>query len=139
MIKSFSLLLLCSASCLILGSCTMSEAEKKQAWQNPDIFDRYNPEGRSTLSRGWTSKCDTSGIALNDKRTCTLITPRHVVMAKHYQRGTKTPVVFHDRKGKPVTRYIIAQKGGDYLVGTKDNTSDRRKASQAALEGSPLF
>jgi hypothetical protein len=40
---------------------------------------------------------------------------------------------------KEQTLRIIAEKGGDYLVGTKDNTSDRRKASQAALEGSPLF
>ena len=34
---------------------------------------------------------------------------------------------------------IIAENGGDYLVGTKDNTSDRVKASQAALKGAPPF
>jgi hypothetical protein len=40
---------------------------------------------------------------------------------------------------KQNTLRVIAQKGGDYLVGTKDNTSDRVKASQAALQGVPPF
>lgn len=40
---------------------------------------------------------------------------------------------------KRETAEIILQKGGDYLLGTKENTSQRLKAAQHALKGSPFL
>ena len=39
---------------------------------------------------------------------------------------------------KEPTLRIIIEKGGDYLIGTKENTSKRLTAVEAALEGTPL-
>ena len=40
---------------------------------------------------------------------------------------------------KEDTIRIIAEKGGDYLIGTKDNTPKRREAVIEALQGTPFF
>jgi hypothetical protein len=40
---------------------------------------------------------------------------------------------------KQATLRVIVEKGGDYLVGTKDNTSNRFKAVEKALEGTPFL
>lgn len=40
---------------------------------------------------------------------------------------------------KEPTLRIIIQKGGDYLIGTKDNTSVRHEAVEKALEGTPFL
>jgi hypothetical protein len=37
------------------------------------------------------------------------------------------------------TAELILRKGGDYLLGTKDNTPKRLQAARHALEGSPLL
>lgn len=40
---------------------------------------------------------------------------------------------------KEPTLRVIIEKGGDFLVGTKDNTGNRVKAVQTALEGTPFL
>lgn len=40
---------------------------------------------------------------------------------------------------KRETAEVILRKGGDYLLGTKENTSQRLKGAKHALEGSPLL
>lgn len=40
---------------------------------------------------------------------------------------------------KQDTVQVILQKGGDYLIGTKENTSKRLKGAEQALEGSPFL
>ena len=40
---------------------------------------------------------------------------------------------------KKETVRIIAEKGGDYVIGTKENTSKRLKSAKEALEGSPFL
>lgn len=107
---------------LFLGACGTTGLEKKAAWQDSHIFRQYNAESNSILNHSWTSKIDTSGVSFNDKHTCTLITKRHVVMAKHYTRSMKTPVIFHDRNGKRVVRKLISIKPafGDVSVGLLD-------------------
>jgi hypothetical protein len=40
---------------------------------------------------------------------------------------------------KEATMRVILEKGGDYLVGTKENTSKRLKGAAQALEGSPFL
>ncbi|MGJ8634398.1 MAG: hypothetical protein ACSHX7_10815 [Luteolibacter sp.] len=74
---------------------------------SPAIFKNYRPDGNSSMAGGWASGMDMSGVSFNDKRTATLITPRHVVMAKHYTRPAGKPVVFHDRSGKHIERKLI--------------------------------
>ena len=37
------------------------------------------------------------------------------------------------------TIQVILQKGGDYLVGTKENTPQRLKGAKRALKGSPFL
>ncbi|MFM2199171.1 MAG: hypothetical protein RLZZ505_2603 [Verrucomicrobiota bacterium] len=88
----------------------------------PGIFKSYRPDGDSSMAEGWTQGFDMSGVSFNDTRTVTLITPRHVVMAKHYARPAAAPVVFHDRNGKHIQRKIIgfAAGAGDVMVGLLD-------------------
>ena len=40
---------------------------------------------------------------------------------------------------KEATLRVIVEKGGDYLIGTKDNTSNRYEAVEKALEGNPFL
>jgi hypothetical protein len=40
---------------------------------------------------------------------------------------------------KQTTLRVIVEKGGDYLIGTKGNTSNRFKAVEKALEGTPFL
>ena len=52
------------------------------------LFTRYNPRGPSTWNQGWPWKLDLSGVAWDEPTTATALTPRHVVMADHFKRGT---------------------------------------------------
>lgn len=70
------------------------------------LFDYYQPKDLSRWKRNWTYSLDFTGVSWNDSRTCTLIAPQYVVMAAHYQRPLDIPVMFHDRQGNPVERYI---------------------------------
>lgn len=40
---------------------------------------------------------------------------------------------------KEATLRVIIEKGGDYLIGTKGNTSNRFDAVEKALEGTPFL
>ena len=86
---------------------------------DPGIFKTYKSKGDSVMNTTWTRKFDASGISLNDKRTCTLVTRQHVVMATHYKRPVTKPVIFHDRKGKRLERFLVGVRNvhGDCAVG----------------------
>ncbi len=88
----------------------------------PQIFDSYSSDRNASMADGWTRGMDMSGVAFDDKRTATLITPRHILMAKHYARPAAAPVVFHDRNGKRLERKIIGLVAGtgDVMVGLLD-------------------
>ncbi|QTN33450.1 hypothetical protein HZ994_14365 [Akkermansiaceae bacterium] len=88
----------------------------------PQIFDSYLADRDANMADGWTRGMDMSGVSFNDSRTVTLITARHVVMAKHYVRPAGAPVVFHDRGGKRIQRKLIgfAPAAGDVMVGLLD-------------------
>lgn len=84
------------------------------------LFTYYQARDGSRWERNWTSGLDFTGVSWNDPRTATLISPSHVVMAAHFPRDSHTPVMFHDRAGQPVERYIVAAKpipGTDISVG----------------------
>jgi hypothetical protein len=85
------------------------------------LFNYYQPRGESQWRNNWTAGFDFTGVSWNDTRCVTLISPVHVVMAKHYMRDSKTPVMFHSRLGQPEERYIVAWKTlesvGDIAVG----------------------
>ncbi|MFK7849482.1 MAG: hypothetical protein AB8D78_00765 [Akkermansiaceae bacterium] len=88
----------------------------------PQIFDSYRAGRSANMADGWTRGMDMSGVSFNDDRTATLVTPRHVVMAKHFARPALSSVVFHDRNGKRLSRKIIALEPGtgDVMVGLLD-------------------
>ncbi|GAA5495630.1 hypothetical protein Rhal01_01809 [Rubritalea halochordaticola] len=92
------------------------------AWDSPNIYEKYDPKGKSALKKSWTRKFDASGISFNDKRTCTLVTRQHVVMARHYKRSVGEPVVLHDRRGWWCQRTITKSLDvyGDVAIGLLD-------------------
>ena len=91
-------------------------------YDDPGIFKKYNADGDSVMNTTWTRKFDASGISFNSKRTCTLVTRQHVVMAAHYKRPVSSTVVFHDRNGKRLERVLVASKNvhADCAVGLLD-------------------
>lgn len=70
------------------------------------VFSSYRPNGPCQWNQDWPWKLDLSGVAWDKNRTVTAITPRHVVMANHFQRPQGAKVVFHDRRGRPHRRQI---------------------------------
>lgn len=60
--------------------------------QNPTnndklIFKSYKVGIANPYNDNWLSRFDFSGVTWDNKRASTLISPQHVVMAKHYQRN----------------------------------------------------
>lgn len=85
------------------------------------LFAYYQPKGISKWKSNWTAGLDLTGVSWNHVTGVTLISPSHVVMAAHFMRGGQTPVMFHDREGKPYERYMVATRVltgvGDVAVG----------------------
>lgn len=71
------------------------------------LFSYYEAKARSKWQGNWTKILDMTGVSWNDTRTATLIDDQFVVMAAHYTRPSDVPVMFHDRSGQPVERYIV--------------------------------
>ena len=85
------------------------------------VFDAYVSANSPDVawSRFWTKSIDFSGVAWDKPQTLTMISPRHAVMAKHYQRPPKAQsVLFHDRRGREVQRVIVGREflGADIAV-----------------------
>lgn len=85
-------------------------------------------DGRPVAMRAATGKKEDSEVS----EARALLSSEEVILVNKM-------VTLDPLHNKQDTLRVIAQKGGDYLVGTKDNTSDRVKASQAALQGVPPF
>ncbi len=120
-------------ACLLLASCglghgpTMEGAVPRPAGlsflpdraEKGDLFAIYQPGLPSKWRGNWTSQFDFSGISFNDARTATLIAPSFVVMAKHFQRPSNVPVMFHNKRGRSYKRLIVSQRNlsvGDISV-----------------------
>ena len=82
-------------------------------------FKQYDPKGAAVWADGAVRAIDLSGVAFDDSRTATLITPQHVLMAKHYARKVGSRLVFHDRSGQLHEAFLMAVKTGpnDLAVG----------------------
>jgi hypothetical protein len=87
-------------------------------------FSQYDPAGKSKWSGGEVGSIDLSGVAFDQNQTATLIAPRHVLMATHYQRKVGERIVFHDRSGRPHSALLVAAKSGpnDITVGQLDQS-----------------
>lgn len=85
-------------------------------------FRHYSANGPATWSRGAVGEIDLSGVAFDSNQTATLVTPRHVLMARHYQRKVGARLVFHDRSGKLHEAFLVAVRSGptDIAVGQLD-------------------
>lgn len=73
------------------------------------VFRHYQPNGRSKWRNNWAGNMDFTGVAWNDSRMATLVSPQHVVMAAHYIRPREVPMIFHDRGGKPHVRFLVGE------------------------------
>lgn len=121
------------------------------AKQTPNIFSQYSATGNSKLAESWTRRIDTSGVSFDHKKTVTLITPRHVVMAKHYQRPLTSKVIFHDRRGRHLERKLVRVQRAAHDVavalldspvpaGYRPYALPRPKATHSAsLPGKPVY
>lgn len=78
-----------------------------ERFQQGKVFRFYSAGGPSLLAGNWTSQFDFTGVSWNDKRTATAISRKHVVMAGHFARPMSSPLVFHDRGGRPHRRWMI--------------------------------
>lgn len=119
-----SLLLLpaCSSTNSTSGGAPIGPPHLPPPEASPKLFKRYNPAGDSILMGGWARNFDLSGVSFDQPPTATLITPQHVVMAKHFQRRPGAKVIFHDRNGKFLERTLLQTQGvmGDVAVGVLD-------------------
>jgi len=126
--KSVSPLLLCVllASCgPNLGPSMAAPGAVKPAFlpekaEKGRLFEYYQDKGQSKWRNNWAGNLDLTGVSWNDNATCTLVSPVHVVMAAHFMRSPNTPVMFHDKNGKPYERYLVATRKlatGDIAVG----------------------
>ena len=100
-----------------------------KTWHSQDqieVFSKYNPKGRVQWASNWTRQLDLTGIAWNGEAAGTLITPRHVVFARHYQWKLGRPLVFHDREGNAVRRTLVRKRAirgrlvDDIMIGVLD-------------------
>ena len=89
---------------------------------DPDIFRLYSRVGDSKIAAGWPSGMDMSGVSFDDRKTATLVSRRHVVMANHFKRAVGAKLVFHDRQGKYLERRLVEVRKvhGDVAVGLLD-------------------
>ena len=77
------------------------------------IFDAYVSRNSPDVawSRSWTKAVDFSGVAWEQPQTLTMVSPRHAVMGRHYQRPPQSQfVIFHQRNGREVQRTIIGRE-----------------------------
>jgi hypothetical protein len=103
-----ALLTLAGSSCSSTGDLSGGELGLlPSSPEKGELFAYYEPKGLAKWKRNWTHALDMTGVSWNDSRTATLIDDQFVVMAAHYVRPHDVPVMFHDRGGKPVERYLV--------------------------------
>lgn len=75
-----------------------------------EIYDFFSSSSSNVewARFSWTNQLDLRGVTFDQNRTCTLISPRHVLMAAHFPRGTNSTIRFHTRDGLLITRTITA-------------------------------
>ncbi|MCW1922226.1 hypothetical protein OKA05_06655 [Luteolibacter arcticus] len=89
------------------------------------ILTNYATDRPSSWGKNFTRRLDFTGVAWDDTRTATAVSPWHVVMAAHYQRPVGSAVVFQDRSGRPQRRTLVAVESlagvADVAVGRLDS------------------
>ncbi len=118
-----------AAACLLLASCagtpgTTADSPLELLPAKPEkgtLFRYYQERSESVWKRNWTHDLDFTGVSWNHPTCATLVTPSHVVMAAHFIRPKHVAVMFHDRAGQPIERYIVDVRSlaqvGDVAVG----------------------
>lgn len=83
------------------------------------VFSAYSKKSRVKWAGGAIRAIDLSGVGFDEKRSATLISPRHVIMAAHYPRRVGAMVVLHDRAGERHEGYVTRIETGpnDIAVG----------------------
>lgn len=76
----------------------------------PEVFDGYWQGSVAAWSRNWTRRINLTGVAWDKPQAGTLISPRHILFARHFPRSKGETIVFHNRRGKPIARTIVATR-----------------------------
>ena len=77
-----------------------------------DIFSNYATDRPSPWGGNFTRRLNFTGVAWDDSRTATLVTPEHVVMAAHY-RGRR----HYAHLPRPWRAAATARAGGGGIAG----------------------
>ena len=78
------------------------------------LFNHYDKLANSPWKTiPWLNGLDFTGIAWDDRKAGTLISPQHIVFAKHWRRGLNSYVYFHDKDGNSHKRQIIKRANVD--------------------------
>lgn len=104
----------CIASCSTSNQAKSRIRDIRQILPNPAeqgaLFVDYRVNGDVKWRKSWVHFFDLTGVAWNDARCATLIDSQNVVMAAHYERPSDVALLFHDRNGRRVERYIVARQ-----------------------------
>ena len=76
--------------------------------------------------------------ATGKKKDSEVSEAKKLLADSHVNLVNKT-VTFDPLHNKKETMDIVVKKGGEYIVGTKENTSKRLETAKQALKGSPLL
>lgn len=101
----------------LLKTTELTTDAEKRLWalalqtdlSNNALFAGYRRRAPSQWNQGWPRRIDFSGVSWSHRQAGTAITPRHIVLAAHYQLKVGASITFHERSGKVHTRKI-AQK-----------------------------
>ena len=99
---------------------------------NYKLFGRYSADKKGSLwARGWTRNVDMTGVGWNHRWAGVLVSPRHILMARHASRNVGSRVVFTDRQGDSHSRLLINKLNfpkakGDVCVGLLDRPAPVR-------------
>ena len=109
-------------------------------------------ENHLIWSNGWIKNFDFSGVAWDDKRAGTLITPQHIVFSAHFRRDKIGRITFLSKENKFIHRKIVeisAMPNSDVGLGKLNepvpdsvcfyNVLDSRYDWHKALRGSWCF
>jgi len=72
------------------------------------VFRSYGYDKNSKWAKSWTRKVNLTGVAWDNVSNGVLISPLHILLAKHAGRNAQKPIYFHDTEGKVVQRKMVA-------------------------------
>jgi len=107
-----ALIVMAMSGCAVSGGGGSLTREVFEAMKPSDnkVFKSYQIKGKSSYANNWTSGVDLTGVSWNNPKTATMVSPIHFVCAAHYSRNVGEMVVFHEKSGERVERFVVKLK-----------------------------